>query len=150
DPRLTADVKNRILGEALALRGLAYFDLARTFGGVPVITQPTLSPNDNRGIPRASQQDTYKQALADRELAEGLVEEHNDRHRISKKTVQGLKARYFLYQNNYQQAEAHANLILSDHQYRLVAPYSAFFKDNARATEESIFEIYYNGTTEVN
>src|SRR5436853_2798620 len=37
---LTADEKNRILGQAYFLRGLAYWNLATTFKAVPVITEP--------------------------------------------------------------------------------------------------------------
>ena len=60
DPALTVSVKNSIIGEALAIRGLAYFDLARTFGGVPIILTATISPLDNRGIARATQQQTFE------------------------------------------------------------------------------------------
>jgi hypothetical protein len=48
DPALTTDLKNQILGEAYFIRALAYFDLARTWGGVPLITKPTASQPKKR------------------------------------------------------------------------------------------------------
>lgn len=150
DPALTSEVRNGIIGQALAIRGLAYFDLARTYGGVPIITNPTITPDDNRGISKTSQQETFLQALADLEAAEPLLEDNTNRYKVRKKTVLGLKARYYLYQKDYLKAVEYASLILADNNYQLVQPYAAFFKDNVRGTEESIFEIYYNGTTEVN
>lgn len=150
DPALTQEIENRILGEAYFVRALAYFDLARTFGGVPIITTPTITPTDNSGIPRSTVEQTYAQVLNDLNLAETLLPETTDRHRATRKTVWALKARYYLYQNNWEQAESYATLLIGDASYRLVKPYGAFFQGNVRGTEESIFEIFYNGTTEVN
>lgn len=150
DPSLTTTNRDRIIGEALAIRGLAYFDLARTFGGVPIILNPTISPADNRGIARATQQQTYDQALADWNAAEALLPETTNRFKVTKKTVWALKSRYFLYQNNFAQAEEFASRIIRDVDFGLLDSYGAFFVNNARGTRGSVFEIFYNGTTEVN
>jgi tetratricopeptide (TPR) repeat protein len=151
DPQLTAALKNQLLGEAYFIRGLAFFDLARTWGGAPVITQPTNSVTDNIGIPRSTQAETYQQALSDLEAAEPLLPVTLNRYRATQKTVWALKARYYLYQRNWSKAEEYATKIIDENaSFKLVAPYSAFFANNARGTTESIFEIFYNGTTEVN
>jgi hypothetical protein len=68
DPLLAPAGKNQLLGEAYFLRALAYFDLARTWGGVPLITQPTLSPTDNTGVVRSSQAQTYAKKTHDIKL----------------------------------------------------------------------------------
>ena len=65
DPLLTETLKNQIIGEAYFIRALAYFDLARTWGGVPIVTKPTASPTENRGIGRSTQAETYAQVLRD-------------------------------------------------------------------------------------
>lgn len=150
DPALTIALRNSIIGEALAIRGLAYFDLARTFGGVPIILNPTISPADNRGIARATQQQTFEQAIADLDAAEALLSETTNRFRVTKRTVWALKSRYYLYQKQYQLAEEFASKLLSSPDYQLLDSYGDFFQNNARGTSESIFEIFYNGTTEVN
>jgi len=150
DAQLTQALRDQYLGEALTIRGLAYFDLARTWGGVPIVTIPTLQAGDNISIPRSTTAQTYSQALNDLNAAEPLLPETTDRYRVTKKTVWALKARFFLYQNNYTEAESQATKLISDTRYRLLKPFNTFFAANARGTDESIFEIFYNGTTEVN
>src|SRR5688500_14392831 len=41
DVSLSTDERNKIIGEAHFIRALAYFDLARGFGGVPIKLTPT-------------------------------------------------------------------------------------------------------------
>lgn len=151
DPTLTQALKDQYLGEAYFIRALAYFDLARTWGGVPLITKPTLSPTENSGIKRSTQAETYAQVLADLEAAEPLLPATTDRYRATKKTVWALKARFYLYQKDWTKAEEFATKLLTDAtNYGLLKPYNAFFANDARGTKESVFEIFYNGTTEVN
>lgn len=151
DPNLTTALKNQYLGEAYAIRALAYFDLARTFGGVPIILNPTAKPTDNSGVKRSTQADTYAQALKDLETAEPLLPTTTDRYRVTQKTVFALKSRYYLYQKDYAKAEEYATKLISDAtNYRLLKPYGSFFQNDVRGTAESVFEVFYNGTTEVN
>lgn len=150
DPLLTEVLKNQYIGEAYFIRALAYFDLARTWGGVPLITKPTVNPTDNVGIRRSSQAETYAQVLKDLETAEPLLPATTDRYRATRKTVWALRARYHLYRREWAQAEEYANRVIADNTFRLVRPFNAFFANDARGTTESIFEIFYNGTTEVN
>ena len=151
DPLLTSALRSQYLGEAYFVRALSYFDLARTFGGVPLITQPTLTATDNQGIARATQAETYAQALRDLEAAEPLLPLTTDRYRATRRTAWALKARLYLYLGNWALAEDYATRLVSDNtSYKLLAPYNTFFASNVRGTQESIFEIFYNGTTEVN
>ncbi|AYQ32913.1 RagB/SusD family nutrient uptake outer membrane protein [Runella sp. SP2] len=151
DAQLTDALRNQYIGEAYFVRALAYFDLARTWGGVPLITKPTINPTDNSGIKRSSVAETYAQVLKDLETAEPLLPATTDRYRATRKTVWALRARYHLYQKEWAKAEEYADKVISDAaSYRLVKPFSAFFANDARGTTESIFEIFYNGTTEVN
>ncbi len=151
DPQLTQALKNQYIGEAYFIRALAYFDLARTWGGVPLITKPTVNPTDNVGIARSSQAETYAQVLKDLEAAEPLLPATTDRYRATRKTVWALRARYHLYQKEWVKAEEYADKVITDAtNYRLLKPFSAFFTNDARGTAESVFEIFYNGTTEVN
>jgi tetratricopeptide (TPR) repeat protein len=151
DPTLTETLKNPIVGEAYFLRALAYFDLARTWGGVPLITQPTSSPSENSGIKRSTQAETYAQVLKDLDAAEPLLSETVNRYHATRKTVWALKSRYYLYQKDWAKAEEYATKVISDAtNYKLLTPFNAFFANNARGTEESVFEIFYNGTSEIN
>ena len=145
DPSLSEAQRNKIIGEAYFLRAFAYFDLARIWGGAPIITKPTLTPQDNRGIARSSQEEVYAQALADLNAAEPLLAETTDRFRATRKTVWALKSRFYLYQKDYVKAAEYADKIIADAgNYQLVKPYNAFFANDARGTTESVFEIFYN------
>lgn len=152
DILLTDALRNSIIGEAYFLRALAYFDLARTWGGVPIITQPTKTATDNSGNGRNTPEEVYAQVLSDLETAELLLGETTDRYRATKKTVWALKSRYYLYQKDYVKAEEFSTKLISDAtNYSLLKPFSSFFQPAAsRGTKESVFEIFYNGTTEVN
>ncbi|GAB2788641.1 RagB/SusD family nutrient uptake outer membrane protein [Rhabdobacter roseus] len=145
DPLLTESLKNQIVGEAYFIRALCYFDLARTWGGAPILTRPTLSPNDNRGVARSTQAEAYEQSLRDLDAAELLLPETTNRFRATRKTVWALKARYFLYRSNWAKAEEFASKIIADAaNYRLNKPYNSFFANDARGTQESVFELYYS------
>lgn len=151
DPLLTTALKNQYVGEAYFLRALNYFDLARVWGGVPLITKPTLSAADNRGIKRSTQDEIYAQVLSDLESAEPLLTETTDRYRATRKTVWALKARLYLYQKNWAKAEEFAAKVLADRtNYQLVAPYNSFFfPATQKGTVESVFEFFYS-TNELN
>jgi len=145
DPTLSEATKNLIVGQAYFIRGLAYFDLARTWGSVPLITKPTEKPTDNSGIARSPQTEVYAQALSDLEKAEPLLTETTDRYKATRKTVWALKARYYLYRSDWANAELYANKLISDNaNYKLLKPFGSFFQNDARGTQESVFELFYS------
>jgi hypothetical protein len=147
DPLFTTATRNQYLGEAYFIRALAYFDLARGWGGVQLILNPTNSPTDNTGIPRSSLTDTYAQVLKDLNAAEPLVPTAANKNRVTQKTVWALKARLYLYTKQWALAEQYAAQVIGDLQnYALVTPYSAFFAKNAVATNESVFELAYTAS----
>lgn len=150
DATLTEAQRNQYLGEAYFVRALAYFDLARTWGGVPLVTSPTTVAGENADVPKSTVEEVYAHVKADLELAESLLTETTDRYRPTRRTAWALKARYYLYQRDYAQAETYASKVIALTNYKLVKPFNTFFASNARGTEESVFEIFYNGTTEVN
>ncbi|MCF6401492.1 RagB/SusD family nutrient uptake outer membrane protein [Chitinophaga filiformis] len=140
----TQDEKNALTGEAYFIRALAYFDLARTWGGVQLVLKATTNINDTRGLKRSTLEQTYAQVLSDLQTAEPLLPETTNRYRATRKTVWALMARFYLYRQNWEQAEAYASKLIEDAEYRLIKPYSAFFANNVVATDESIFEISYS------
>lgn len=142
---IPAAVKDNVLGQAYAIRGLAYFDLVRVWGGVPLITEPTEKVGDNIGIERSTVEQTYQQVIDDLNLAEDLLPSATDRFAFNKKTVWALKARYHLYQKNWEEARDYAKLLIDDQSnYELIAPYYSFFKNNVTGTRESVFELFYS------
>lgn len=143
DATLTQAYRNQLLGEGYFIRALAYFDLARTFGGVQLFLDPTYKVSDKSGKLRSTQADTYAQALSDLNAAEPLLPATTVRDRATKKTVWALRSRLELYLQQWAQAEADAGKLIADSaNYKLVTPYNTFFtKTN---TTESVFELSYS------
>jgi starch-binding outer membrane protein, SusD/RagB family len=152
DAKLTEALRNQYLGEAYFVRALAYFDLARVWGGVPIITKPTEVVTDNVGIGRATAAAVYAQVLSDLGAAEPLLPQTTDRYRATRKTVWALRARYHLYQGEWALAEGYADKLIADEtNYKLVAPYNSFFVSaTVKTSLEAVFAISFNGTTEIN
>jgi tetratricopeptide (TPR) repeat protein len=149
DATLTLAYKNQLLGEAYFIRALAYFDLARTWGGVQIVTTPTLSASDKNGIPRSTVEQTYALVLSDLNAAEPLLPAPTSQNpiRANKETVWALKARYYLYQKDWANAEAFATQVLNDKtNYTLAKPFNSWFANNAVGTKESVLELSYSAT----
>lgn len=139
-------VKNQLVGEAYFLRALAYFDLARTWGGVQLILTPTTAASSQTSVKRSSLADTYAQVLKDLTQAENLLSNTTNRIRATRKTAYALHARYSLYQKDWANAILYAGKLIGDSNYTLLTPYNSFFANNAANTAESVFELYYNTT----
>ncbi|MES1250097.1 MAG: RagB/SusD family nutrient uptake outer membrane protein [Chitinophaga rupis] len=131
--------RNQVLGEAYFLRALGYFDLVRTYGGVQII----LDPEAYTGIKRSSQEETYAQVLSDLNKAESLLVETETRNQANRYSVYALKARYYLYTQQWDLAEQYAGkTIASTANFALVKPFSTFF--TGKNTTESIFELAFS------
>lgn len=141
---ITDAQRNSILGQAYFIRGLAYFDIARLWGGAQIVLEPTFSITDKNGIKRSTADQTYAQSLSDLKQAESLLSETTNRVRATKKTTWALLSRFYLYQKDYTNAELYAAKLVGDNNYELVKPYSAWFANNATQTKESVFEIAYS------
>lgn len=150
DASLTTAERDQLIGEARFIRALAYFDLARTWGGVQIVLTPTASAADKKGIKRSTLAQTYAQVLADLEAAEPLVALPTVQNpvRVNRETVWALRARFHLYQKEWALAESYAAKVISNTgNYQLLKPFNAFFTPaSAVATKESVFELSYSAT----
>ena len=97
DADIPEEVKKELEGETLFLRGLAYFDLTRLYGGVPLHLKPTLSVVDT-SLPRASVAECYAQIIDDLKKAEAalLIENSFTKGRAAKVSAAGLLAKVYL------------------------------------------------------
>ncbi|MGN1228677.1 MAG: RagB/SusD family nutrient uptake outer membrane protein [Prevotella sp.] len=96
--------RGRIIGQARALRAILYFDLARMFGDVPLVTVPT-----EENLPRTAASEVYKQIFEDLKYAAANIpadafpldnRKEND-GRITKYAAEALMARAYLYYTGY-------------------------------------------------
>jgi hypothetical protein len=150
DVTLTPALRNQLTGEGYFVRALAYFDLARVWGGVPIVLTPTLSASDKDKATKSTVDQVYAQVLSDLNAADSLLPLPAGPNpvRANRETVWALKARYYLYRQNWPLAESYAGQVLADTKnYSLLTPYSAFFSPaSAVATRESVFELSYSAT----
>src|SRR5258708_2724558 len=129
DPTLTTTLKNQLTGEGYFIRALSYFDLARTWGGVPITLSPTTSPTSKDSIKRSTLAQTYAQVQNDLNAADSLrpLPATQNPVRANKETAWALKARFYLYQQNWALAESYANQVIGDTKnYSLLTPYPSF------------------------
>lgn len=143
----------RIKSEALAMRGLALFDLTRLFGmpytldngaslGVPIEIQTTL---EDHAPERNTVAQCYEQVLKDlNDALGGLTKEKHDAY-MNYWSVKALLSRVYLYMNDNENALKCAEEVINDNGgiYRLFThdeyP-SVWGKD---FNSESLFEFYF-------
>jgi tetratricopeptide (TPR) repeat protein len=150
DATFASGQQNQLTGEGYFIRALAYFDLARCWGGVPITLTPTTTATEKNTIPRSTLAQTYAQVLSDLDAADSLMSLPATQNpvRANKETAWALKARYYLYQKDWPDAEAYASKVIADNtNYQLLAPFNSWFQPaSAVATKESVFELSYNAT----
>ncbi len=131
-----------IEGEAKFLRALAYFNLVRLFGGVPLRTESTVS-TEGLDIPRASEEDIYQQIITDlTEAVSQLPEESVEPGRANQIAANTLLAKVQLTRSNYAGAITALERVLGKRE--LYEDFADNFKvANENNTIESIFEIQY-------
>lgn len=139
DTKLSAELKNQLLGEAYFIRAYSYFDLARVFGNVQIFLTPTKVVADKLGVTKSTQAEVYQQVLADLNAADVLLPATIVRNRATTYTVYALRARLHLYNNKFEDAENDVNRILVNTGYRLIKPFNL-----AAGTTESVLEFSYS------
>ncbi len=140
------DRKDRVEGEALFLRGLGYFDMARLFGqqynaggentqlAVPIVLNP---PNADRKVPRNTVEEVYTQAISDLTTAYAKLPESNGTQ-ADRYAAQAVLARVYLQQADYAAARDAANDVIQNSGHSLMSDYSAVF-DSDDNSDETIF-----------
>ena len=98
---------NQYVGEAYFFRAFAYFNLLKTYGGVPIITKVLDVNSPELFAPRNSRYEVVKQILADLDLAiPKLPSEQTipatDKGRISKWAAEAFKAQVELYEATWE------------------------------------------------
>lgn len=151
------ELQARLVAEARFLRGYFYFELARNFGGVPLITEFKM-PEEIEGITRASLEDTYKFIEGDLIAAAEVLPKRSeyadaDMGRATSGAALGLLGKVYLYQEKWSEAR--------DVLQKLI-PESGYTGEDAQTTEydllpnfgdvwdkdfdnrvESLFEVQY-------
>ena len=79
---------NHYLGEAYYVRATVFYAMACRFGGIPLVTKVIQYPGDgNLEVPRASEEETWNQVLADYDKAIELMMSSSPKSGYSNKYV---------------------------------------------------------------
>jgi hypothetical protein len=92
---------NHYIGEAYFARAMAFYSLAKRYGGIPLVLKLLKypeTPADELEIPRSTEEETWNQVLADFDLAiEYLLEESPKRGLANKYVAYGFKSEAMLF-----------------------------------------------------
>lgn len=144
--KANAALKSRLVGEARFLRALMYFNLVRTYGGVPIIDRlplPSSTADTEMTLTRKSKEEVYAfiqtELLATIDvLPEKTGYTATDKGRATKGAARALLAKVYLYQKNWQGVKEQCAAITG---YNLVADYATIWREAGEDSVESIFEI---------
>jgi hypothetical protein len=153
--------RNNLLGNARFLRGMAYFDLVRGFGDVPLLLTTIKGPQDDMKPGRAPIADVYAQIIADLIFAEAncLAEDKipaSEKGRVSTGAASAMLAKVYLTRastgaaqpGDYQAALDACNRVTGANIYKLQPTYGDVFdpdKENWSAnTTEHIFDVQFD------
>lgn len=139
-----AATKDNLKGQALFLRALAYFDLVRYFGDVPLALTPATTLAET-SLPRSPRADVYAQIVADAKAAAPLLplKAAQEAGRATRGSAQMLLGDVYLTLKQYADAETVLRQLVSSSAYSLVADYANVFSTTNKNNSESIFEVQY-------
>lgn len=134
---------DEITATASFLRAYAYFVGAYTFGGIPIVT--TTNVEENRQIPRASFEETLDFIESELLYAlDKLPEETINSGEVTNGAVKALLARYYLYIENWTEAEKYATDVIEGNGTKEYVLEENFENAVSDFSTESILEIVYS------
>lgn len=149
-PSMNLPDRDRYMGEARFLRAYFYFNLVRTFGGVPKIDRVLESQADiDAASVRASAAEIYAFIESDLNDAIGklpAIIPPAENGRVSSGAAKALLAKVYLYQGKWAGAASMADAVIAG-PYSLLQDYSLIWREAGEFSSESIWEVNCIGTT---
>jgi len=141
---VTSALADRLTGEAYFLRGMTYYYLAASFGGVPL----ELSPVTDGLTPRASRDSVFKQVVADMQKAEGLLVSKtqlatSDLGRATKGAAYAFEGAAQMWLKNYAAALTAYNNTELTANYHLMPNFADANEYDHQNNDESLFEVQF-------
>ena len=142
--------RNRIVGEAMFLRALYYFNLVRLYGDLPLITKQISSDltYEELNVPRSDKELIYDLIIDDLtnavEYLPNRYSEAPDVGRATKGAALGLLSKVFLTLEQWQMAAQTANQVMELGIYSLYPDFADNFKDINRNGVESVFAAQFS------
>ncbi|RFZ85732.1 RagB/SusD family nutrient uptake outer membrane protein [Mucilaginibacter terrenus] len=141
---LTSALADRLTGEAYFLRGMTYYYLAGSFGGVPL----ELKSVTDGLTPRSSQDDVFKQVVADMKQAETLLLSKTtlpaaDLGRATKGAAYAYEGAAQMWLKDYAAALTAFNNPELTSNYHLLPNFVDVHEFDHQNNDESLFEIQF-------
>lgn len=136
--------RDRLVAEARFLRAFYYFELAKNFGGVPLLTG-FLMPEESAGVTRASLEDVYAFIEEDLLAAAEVLPKRSSAevgHATSGAAL-GLLGKVYLYQEKWQEARDVLQTVINSGEYELLPEFGQVWDMDYDNSVESLFEIQY-------
>lgn len=137
-------LRDRVVAEAKFLRGMAYFELASLWGGVPLVTKPVTGFSDFE--PRSAQNTVYNFAIQDlKEAADILPASYDasDNGRATKGAANAMLGRVYMQMRDYPNAKTYLEKVRASGLYELVDNSNFNFQEETEFNKESIFESIF-------
>jgi hypothetical protein len=132
--------RDQFMATAHFLRGYAYFVGVNTYGAIPLVLTTDIATN--RNIPRASTDEILSLVLEDYNFALGkLPAKGENPGYASESAVRSALARFYLYQQDWANAESNATSVISSNRYTLETSFENVV--NKDFPTESILEVGY-------
>jgi hypothetical protein len=140
DVEMDASQKTRIVGEAKFLRSLLYYNLATTFGNVPLVLNEATSADDDKENVQVPIAQIYSQIAADLTEAESSLPSTAKGGRATKGAAAALLGKVYLTQGDKTSAASALKRVSG---YSLVDNYTDLWGVENEFNKESIFEVSY-------
>jgi hypothetical protein len=142
---VTPALADRLTGEAYFLRGMTYYYLAGTFGGVPL----ELKPGGTGLTPRSSQDEVFTQVVSDMKQAESLLLSKStlpvaELGRATKGAAYGFEGAAQMWLKKYDLALAAFNNTELTSNYHLMPNFVDVHEFNHQNNDESLFEVQFD------
>ncbi|MFC4870809.1 RagB/SusD family nutrient uptake outer membrane protein [Negadavirga shengliensis] len=147
--------KNRMLAQAYAMRAFLYFTMAKTWGGVPLVTEPTEGYDAETTFrPRAGVEEVFSLIKSDIEQALNLFPDNHHGHgraMWSKPAVNALKGDVYLWtgkvldggQADFQTAMAALNEVSTAPDLSLMENFEEVFRYANKGNREVLFAVRF-------
>lgn len=157
EDKMPVDLKTTRTGELRFLRGLYYFYLVQSFGGIPIVTTPELGIRTD--FPRASIAEVYQLIISDLKFAaDNLPPTQDDYGRATKGAAQHALALVYLTRGSavtdqrgqqptdMDSAAYFADEVIFSNTYQLVPDFKDLWDINNQINSEVIFAVQFSET----
>lgn len=147
--------RDHMIAEAKFIRAHSYFELVKTFGGVPLYA--SVLELDHKRLGRSTAEEVYAAIEKDLEEAAAVLPSKSEvknyltdyAGRITKGAVYAMQTRVYLYQKKYDKVKEAAKKLFDLNEYSLVDDYEYQFLLAGEHCSESILEVnMYNSPTQ--